>query len=63
MKDEDSITANVKRILENLPPDVILVAAAKARTIREVEKAIRAGVTYVGHKLCPGGRTDDPAHH
>jgi pyridoxal phosphate enzyme (YggS family) len=44
-----SITANVKRILETLPPGVILVAAAKARTAREVEEALRAGVAYVGH--------------
>jgi len=44
-----SITANVKRILETLPPGVILVAAAKARTAREVEEALRAGVTHVGH--------------
>jgi pyridoxal phosphate enzyme (YggS family) len=44
-----SITANVKRILKTLPPGVILVAAAKARTAREVEEALRAGVAYVGH--------------
>jgi len=44
-----SITVNVKRILETLPPGVILVAAAKARTAREVEEALRAGVAYVGH--------------
>jgi pyridoxal phosphate enzyme (YggS family) len=44
-----SITANAKRILETLPSGVILVAAAKARTAREVEEALRAGVTYVGH--------------
>jgi pyridoxal phosphate enzyme (YggS family) len=44
-----SITANVKRILETLPPGVILVAAAKARTAGEVEEALRAGVTHVGH--------------
>jgi len=44
-----SITANVKSILETLPPGVILVAAAKARTAREVEEALRAGVAYVGH--------------
>lgn len=45
----DSIAANVKRILETLPPGVILVAAAKARTPEEVEEALRAGVTHVGH--------------
>ena len=45
----DSIAANVKRILETLPTGVILVAAAKARTPEEVEEALRAGITYVGH--------------
>jgi len=44
-----SIAANVKRILGALPPGVILVAAAKARTAREVEEALRAGVAYMGH--------------
>jgi pyridoxal phosphate enzyme (YggS family) len=48
-KGNDSIEANVKRILETLPSGVILVAAAKARTAREVEEALRAGVAYVGH--------------
>jgi pyridoxal phosphate enzyme (YggS family) len=48
-KGDDSITANVKHILEELPPGVILVAAAKARMPEEVEAALRAGVTYVGH--------------
>ena len=46
---DDSIAANVKRILEALPPGVILVAAAKMRTPEEVEEALRAGVTRVGH--------------
>jgi uncharacterized pyridoxal phosphate-containing UPF0001 family protein len=48
-KGDDSIADNVKRILETLPPDVILMAAAKARTPEEVEEALRAGVTHVGH--------------
>lgn len=48
-KGNDSITANVKRILETLPPGVILVAAAKERTPEEVEAALQAGVTHVGH--------------
>jgi hypothetical protein len=45
----DSIAASVKRIQETLPPGIILVAAAKARTPEEVEAALRAGVTHVGH--------------
>lgn len=48
-KGDDSIAANLKYILEALPPGVILVAAAKARTPEEVEEALRAGVTHVGH--------------
>jgi pyridoxal phosphate enzyme (YggS family) len=48
-KGDNSIAANVKPILETLPPGVILVAAAKARTPEEVEAALRAGIAYVGH--------------
>jgi len=47
--ERSSIAANVKRILESLPPGVVLVAAAKERTPEEVEEALRAGVTHVGH--------------
>lgn len=47
--ESDSIAANVKRILEALPTGVLLVAAAKARRPEEVEAALRAGVTHVGH--------------
>jgi pyridoxal phosphate enzyme (YggS family) len=43
------IASNLKYVLETLPPGVILVAAAKARTSEEVEEALRAGVTHVGH--------------
>jgi pyridoxal phosphate enzyme (YggS family) len=45
----ETIEENVSHILETLPPDVTLVAAAKTRTPEEVEAAIRAGVTCVGH--------------
>lgn len=45
----DSIPTRVSHILETLPPGVTLVAAAKSRTPKEVEAAIRAGVTCVGH--------------
>jgi hypothetical protein len=45
----DSIETRVRHILETLPPHATLVAAAKSRTLEEVEAAIRAGVTCVGH--------------
>jgi len=43
------IAKSVKRVLETIPPGVILIAAAKGRTPAEVEAAIQAGVTCVGH--------------
>jgi pyridoxal phosphate enzyme (YggS family) len=39
----------VVRILQSLPPGIVLVAAAKSRTVEEVRVAVRAGVTCVGH--------------
>ncbi len=43
------VGARVKQILNALPPEVTLVAAAKGRTVKEVEAALQAGVTHVGH--------------
>jgi len=49
MMNTGDIEENVSQILETLPPDVALVAAAKSRTVDEVEIAILAGVTCVDH--------------
>ena len=38
-----------ERILETLPQNVTLVAAAKGRTIAEVQAVINAGITHIGH--------------
>jgi pyridoxal phosphate enzyme (YggS family) len=43
------IEAAIARVRETLPEGVLLVAAAKGRTVAEVETAIRAGVTVFGH--------------
>jgi len=45
----DDIGKSVKRILETIPSEVVLVAAAKTRTLEEVEAAIQAGVTHIGY--------------
>ncbi len=42
------IKENVKKILDELPENVELVAAAKARTSEEIEEAIEAGIKIVG---------------
>jgi PLP dependent protein len=43
-----NITGNVQRLLKELPPDVQLVAAVKARTPVEITEAVRAGVQILG---------------
>jgi len=43
-----SISENVKRILEELPPGVELVAAAKTKTPDEIKEAVEAGVRIIG---------------
>ncbi len=43
-----SISENVKKILEELPPNVKLLAAAKTRNNEEIEEAIRSGVGIIG---------------
>jgi len=45
----DAIRKNVTGILQNLPPEVLLVAAAKTRTAEEVNAAIQAGIQIVGY--------------
>jgi len=43
------IGERVRSILDSIPPDVILIAAAKTRTLSEVEAAILAGVIHFGY--------------
>jgi pyridoxal phosphate enzyme (YggS family) len=43
------ITKRAERILESIPSEVILVAASKGRSIAQVEAAIEAGITHIGH--------------
>jgi len=50
------ISEAVKQILATVPPDVTLVAAAKGRTVEEVEAAIQAGITHVGHNYVQEAR-------
>ncbi len=45
----DDIKTNVSKILSELPDTVTLVAAGKTRSLQELETAIQAGVTIIGH--------------
>ena len=45
----NAIGESVRRILDTIPSSVLLLAAAKTRTLEEVEAAIQAGVTDFGY--------------
>lgn len=45
----EMIKESVSEILGALPEGVILVAAAKTRTLEEVLAAVEAGITHIGH--------------
>ena len=40
---------SVRRILNSIPSNVLLLAAAKTRSLEEVEAVIEAGVTHIGY--------------
>jgi PLP dependent protein len=45
----DVIRKNVDRLLVEIPPSVIIVAACKTRTVEEVKAAFEAGMRHFGH--------------
>lgn len=42
------IKENVKKILEGLPPEVNLVAAAKGKNVEQIKQACQAGIKIIG---------------
>lgn len=45
----NKISESLRQILHTIPPGVLLLAAAKTRTLEEVEATIQAGVTDFGY--------------
>jgi hypothetical protein len=45
----DPVAESVRQILQTIPAEVTLVAAAKTRTLQEVQAAIEAGVKHIGY--------------
>jgi pyridoxal phosphate enzyme (YggS family) len=45
----NNISESFRQILQTIPPGVLLLAAAKTRSLEEVEAAIQAGVTDFGY--------------
>ncbi|MBN1303647.1 MAG: YggS family pyridoxal phosphate-dependent enzyme [Anaerolineales bacterium] len=46
---KNDIVESVRRIQQTIPPEVMLQAAAKTRTLDDVETVIQAGVTHIGY--------------
>lgn len=46
---QEKISENAEKIMKDIPPNVILLAAAKTRSVQEVDAVIQAGVTHIGH--------------
>jgi len=45
---ENTVTSRVQKLLSELPPHILLVAAAKTRSVEEVREAVAAGITAIG---------------
>ena len=46
---DSSIKKSAAKIIDSLPSEVLLVAAAKTRTVEEVESAISSGIKILGY--------------
>ena len=57
----ESVRQSVRYILDNIPSDVFVVAAAKGRTLKEVEAVIEAGITHIGHNYVQDAQLMIPA--
>ncbi len=51
-----TIRENVLQILSEIPPGVIVVAAAKSKSAQEIEEALDAGITAVGENYLQESR-------
>ncbi|MBN1265750.1 MAG: YggS family pyridoxal phosphate-dependent enzyme [Anaerolineales bacterium] len=59
-KTREHITSAVEHILKDIPPDTILVAAAKGRSVEELQIALEAGVRYFGENYIQEAETVIP---
>jgi uncharacterized pyridoxal phosphate-containing UPF0001 family protein len=57
----ESAQLSVGHILDSVPSDVTVVAAAKGRALPEVMAVIQAGITHIGHNYVQEARLMVPA--
>ena len=59
--DFQSVRQSTRYILDTVPSYVTVVAAAKGRTLAEVEAVIQAGITHIGHNYVQDAQLMIPA--
>ncbi|HOK79954.1 MAG TPA: YggS family pyridoxal phosphate-dependent enzyme [bacterium] len=42
------IRENIEKIMKEVPPDVVVIAATKTRSVEEIKQAIECGITHIG---------------
>jgi pyridoxal phosphate enzyme (YggS family) len=57
----ESVQLSARHILDSFPSYVTVVAAAKGRTLTEVEAVIQAGITHIGHNYVQEAQMMIPA--
>ncbi len=57
----ESVRQSTRYILDTVPSYVTVVAAAKGRTLAEVEAVIQAGITHIGHNYVQDAQLMIPA--
>lgn len=57
MTDIAMIKENTGRLLKEIPPDVILLAAAKTRSVEEIKAAFEGGIHHFGHNYVQEARS------
>jgi pyridoxal phosphate enzyme (YggS family) len=57
----ESVQLSAMQILDTVPSYVTVVAAAKSRTLTEVEAVIQAGITHIGHNYVQEAQLMVPA--
>ena len=57
----ESVQLSARHILDSFPSYVTVVAAAKGRTLTEVEAVIQAGITHIGHNYVQEAQMMVPA--
>ena len=57
----ESVRQSTRYILDTVPSYVTVVAAAKGRTLAEVEAVIQAGITHIGHNYVQEAQLMIPA--